>query len=162
MKLLYAEDEVSLSEAVCDILTYHNFIVDAVYDGADALYYALNSDYDGIILDIMMPKKDGISVLSELRAKGIKTPVLLLTAKSQVEDKITGLDFGADDYLSKPFDMGERLMISVGKHLPVSITVRVSQIFSLHFLYRAEFFSLLGVLFVSKKSTMHSIVIKWS
>ncbi len=109
MKLLYAEDEVALSEAVCDILAYHNYIVDPVYDGEDALYYALNEHYDGIVLDIMMPKKDGISVLKAIREKNINTPVLLLTAKSQIEDKITGLDSGADDYLSKPFNMGEFL-----------------------------------------------------
>lgn len=109
MKLLYAEDERSLSEAVVDILTYHKYVVDAVYDGEDALDYALSGDYDGIILDIMMPKRDGIEVLSALRKGGCKTPVLLLTAKTQVEDRIRGLDAGADDYLPKPFDMGELL-----------------------------------------------------
>lgn len=105
MKLLYAEDERSLSEAVVDILTYHNFLVDAVYDGADALAYAKNEQYDGIILDIMMPKRDGLSVLKELRADGCRTPILLLTAKAEVEDQIRGLDLGADDYLPKPFPM---------------------------------------------------------
>lgn len=109
MKLLYAEDERSLSEAVVDILTYHKYVVDAVYDGEDALDYALSGDYDGIILDIMMPKRDGIEVLSALRKGGCKAPVLLLTAKTQVEDRIRGLDAGADDYLPKPFDMGELL-----------------------------------------------------
>lgn len=109
MKLLYAEDEVAMSEAVTDILTYHKYIVDSVYNGTDALDYALCDEYDGIILDIMMPGMDGISVLKAIRQKGIRTPVLLLTAKSQVEDKIQGLDCGADDYLSKPFDMGELL-----------------------------------------------------
>ena len=109
MKLLYAEDEHSLSEAVVDILTYHKYIVDAVYDGADAYDYAISGDYDGIILDIMMPKRDGIDVLAELRKKGCTTPILLLTAKSQIEDRILGLDTGADDYLPKPFDMGELL-----------------------------------------------------
>ena len=109
MKLLYAEDERSLSEAVVDILTYHKYIVDAVYDGADAYDYAISGDYDGIILDIMMPKRDGIDVLAELRKKGCTTPILLLTAKSQIEDRILGLDTGADDYLPKPFDMGELL-----------------------------------------------------
>lgn len=107
MKLLYAEDEPALSEAVVDYLTYHNYIVDAVYDGADALDYGLSGTYDGIILDIMMPKCDGLEVLSTLRRSGCRTPVLLLTAKTQVEDRIHGLDSGADDYLPKPFDMGE-------------------------------------------------------
>lgn len=109
MKLLYAEDEKSMSEAVVDILTYHKYIVDAVYDGEEALDYALAERYDGIILDIMMPKKDGYEVLKTLRQNGINTPVLLLTAKSEVEDRIMGLDMGADDYLPKPFAMGELL-----------------------------------------------------
>ena len=107
MKLLYAEDEPALSEAVVDYLTYHKYIVDAVYDGAEAYDYAISGEYDGIILDIMMPKMDGLEVLSALRRNGCRTPVLLLTAKTQVEDRILGLDTGADDYLSKPFDMGE-------------------------------------------------------
>ena len=109
MKLLYAEDEKSMSEAVVDILTYHKYIVDAVYDGEEALSYALAEQYDGIILDIMMPGKDGFEVLKTLRQKGNNTPVLLLTAKSEVEDRILGLDMGADDYLPKPFAMGELL-----------------------------------------------------
>lgn len=109
MKLLYAEDEQAMSEAVTDILTYHKYIVDAVYNGKDALEYALADSYDGIILDIMMPEMSGIEVLRELRKKGCRTPILLLTAKSQVEDKIEGLDAGADDYLPKPFEMGELL-----------------------------------------------------
>lgn len=109
MKLLYAEDERSLSEAVVDILTYHKYVVDAVYNGEDAFDYAISGNYDGIILDIMMPKRDGIEVLSALRKRGCKTPVLLLTAKTEVEDRIRGLDAGADDYLPKPFDMGELL-----------------------------------------------------
>lgn len=109
MKLLYAEDEPALSEAVVDYLTYHKYIVDAVYDGASAYNYAMSGDYDGIILDIMMPKRNGLEVLSELRRNGCRTPVLLLTAKTQVEDRIHGLDSGADDYLPKPFDMGELL-----------------------------------------------------
>lgn len=109
MKLLYAEDERSLSEAVVDILTYHKYIVDAVYNGEDAFNYAMSGDYDGIILDVMMPKRSGIEVLSALRKNGCKTPILLLTAKTQVDDRIRGLDAGADDYLPKPFDMGELL-----------------------------------------------------
>lgn len=109
MKLLYAEDERSLSEAVVDILTYHKYVVDAVYNGEDAFDYAMTGDYDGIILDIMMPKRDGMEVLSALRKNGCKTPILLLTAKTQIDDRIRGLDAGADDYLPKPFDMGELL-----------------------------------------------------
>jgi len=109
MKLLFAEDEVSLSEAVVDILTYHNYQVDAVYDGAEALAYARTEQYDGIILDVMMPKLTGFQVLEQLRADGCRTPVLLLTAKSEVDERILGLDLGADDYMSKPFHMGELL-----------------------------------------------------
>ena len=107
MKLLYAEDEPALSEAVVDYLTYHKYIVDAVYDGTEAYEYAMSGEYDGIILDIMMPGRDGLDVLSALRRNGCRTPVLLLTAKTQVADRIRGLDTGADDYLPKPFDMGE-------------------------------------------------------
>ncbi len=109
MKLLYAEDEIAMSEAVVDVLEYHKYTVDAVYDGDDALYYARHGDYDGIILDIMMPKRSGTEVLKELRQSGIGTPVLLLTAKGEVDDRIAGLDLGADDYLTKPFAMGELL-----------------------------------------------------
>ena len=109
MKLLYAEDEISMSEAVVDILTYHKYNVDAVYDGADALAYAETEQYDGIILDIMMPKLSGLEVLEQLRKKGNNTPILLLTAKVEIEDRIQGLDMGADDYLPKPFAMGELL-----------------------------------------------------
>lgn len=105
MRLLYAEDEVSMSEAVVDILTYHKYIVDAVYDGEEALAYALAGQYDGIILDIMMPKLDGLEVLRRLRSTGCRTPILLLTAKTGTEDQIHGLDLGADDYLPKPFPM---------------------------------------------------------
>ena len=109
MKLLYAEDERSLSEAVVDVLQYHKYIVDAVYDGQDALDYAQNDQYDGIILDVMMPRLSGLQVLERLRAAGCRTPVLLLTAKGEVEDRIQGLDAGADDYLAKPLAMGELL-----------------------------------------------------
>lgn len=109
MKLLYAEDEISMSEAVVDILTYHKYNVDAVYDGADAFAYAEAEQYDGIILDIMMPKLSGLEVLEQLRKKGNHTPILLLTAKVEIEDRIQGLDMGADDYLPKPFAMGELL-----------------------------------------------------
>lgn len=109
MRLLLAEDEKELSNALVAVLKHNHYSVDAVYDGADAYDYALAANYDGIILDIMMPKMDGLTVLSKLRAKGIDTPVLLLTAKSEIDDRIAGLDTGADDYLTKPFAMGELL-----------------------------------------------------
>ena len=109
MKLLYAEDELAMAEAVTDVLTFHKYSVDTVYDGADALDYARNEEYDGIILDVMMPNMSGFEVLNRLRAEGNTTPVLLLTAKAEVEDRIEGLDLGADDYLPKPFAMGELL-----------------------------------------------------
>lgn len=109
MKLLYAEDEAAMSEAVVDILTYHKYSVDAVYDGEQALHYALSEAYDGIILDIMMPGMSGLEVLQALRRRGNTTPILLLTAKAEIEDRIQGLDMGADDYLPKPFAMGELL-----------------------------------------------------
>ncbi len=109
MRLLLAEDEKDLSRALCAILKHNNYSVDAVYNGQDALDYGLDENYDGIILDLMMPKKNGLEVLRELRSKGISTPVIILTAKSEVEDRILGLDTGADDYLTKPFNMGELL-----------------------------------------------------
>lgn len=109
MKLLFAEDEIGLSEAVVDVLQYHKYTVDAVYDGQDALDYALSGHYDGIILDIMMPKLSGLQVLKRLRDARVGTPILLLTAKAEVDDRIKGLDLGADDYLTKPFAMGELL-----------------------------------------------------
>lgn len=109
MKLLLAEDEKAMSEALVDILTFHHYAVDAVFDGEDALAYAESGIYDGVILDIMMPKHDGLSVLEAMRAQGLRTPVLLLTAKSEVEDITNGLDMGADDYLTKPFAMKEFL-----------------------------------------------------
>lgn len=109
MRLLLAEDEKEMSNALVAILKHNNYSVDAVYDGADALDFGLSQNYDGIILDIMMPKMNGLEVLEKLRAQGIHTPILMLTAKSQIEDRIKGLDTGADDYLSKPFAMGELL-----------------------------------------------------
>lgn len=109
MRLLLAEDEKDLSKALCAILKHNNYSVDPVYNGQDALDYSLCENYDGIILDLMMPKKNGIEVLSELRKEGVSTPVLILTAKADVDDRIVGLDAGADDYLTKPFDMRELL-----------------------------------------------------
>ena len=109
MKLLLAEDEVDMSDALTDILTFHKYIVDAVYDGEEALDYARLGNYDGIIMDIMMPKMDGLTVLKTLRAEGCQVPILMLTAKSEIEDRVAGLDLGADDYLAKPFAMDELL-----------------------------------------------------
>ena len=109
MKLLLAEDEPAMSEAVTDILEYHRYQVDAVSDGKEALDYIHAGDYDGIVMDIMMPGLTGLEVLKQIRKEGNRTPVLLLTAKSQIEDRIEGLDAGADDYLPKPFAMGELL-----------------------------------------------------
>ena len=109
MRVLVVEDEKYLADALSHILKDNRYTVDTVYDGEDGLDYGLSGVYDVIVLDIMLPKKDGISVLKELRSEGIKTPVLLLTAKSEISDKITGLDSGADDYLAKPFNSGELL-----------------------------------------------------
>lgn len=109
LRLLLAEDERSLSRAVTTILEKNNYSVDAVYDGAEALDYLQSGSYDTVILDVMMPKLDGLTVLKRLRAKGDRTPVLMLTAKAEIEDKVAGLDGGADDYLTKPFDTRELL-----------------------------------------------------
>lgn len=109
MKILLAEDEKELSNALVMLLSHNNYVVDAVYDGEDALSYAQEIDYDIIILDIMMPKLNGYQVLSKLREKNCKAPILMLTAKSHVDDKVTGLELGADDYLTKPFEMKELL-----------------------------------------------------
>lgn len=109
MRILLAEDEQELSNALVAILKHNNYSIDPVYNGADALDYGLSENYDVIILDIMMPKMSGLEVLENLRKQGIHTPILMLTAKSEIQDRIQGLDMGADDYLSKPFAMGELL-----------------------------------------------------
>ena len=109
MRLLLAEDEKDLSRALVTILERNNYSVDAVYDGEAALEYLESSNYDGLILDIMMPEKDGLTVLKTIRAQGNPIPVLLLTAKSEIDDRVTGLDAGADDYLTKPFSFRELL-----------------------------------------------------
>lgn len=109
MRLLLAEDERSLSRAIVAILEKNNYAVDAVYDGAEALDYLRTGHYDGAILDIMMPHMDGITVLRQLRTDGDTTPVLILSAKSEVDDKVNGLDAGANDYLTKPFAARELL-----------------------------------------------------
>lgn len=107
MRLLLAEDEKELSNALVAVFKHNKYSVDAVYDGQDAYDWAKNGNYDGIILDIMMPKMSGLEVLEKLRHEGVTIPILLLTAKSEIEDRIKGLDLGADDYLPKPFDTGE-------------------------------------------------------
>lgn len=109
MRILLAEDDKSLSNAICTILKYNNYSVDAVYDGQEALDYLESNIYDAVVLDLMMPKVDGISVLKQLRRNKNNIPVLILTAKSEVEDKVLGLDCGADDYLTKPFATNELL-----------------------------------------------------
>ena len=109
MRLLYAEDEKSLARAVSTILLKNNYSVDVVYDGQAALDYLATGNYDGAILDVMMPKADGFEVLRQMRARGDSTPVLLLTARGEIDDRVTGLDSGANDYLTKPFDMKELL-----------------------------------------------------
>lgn len=109
MRLLLAEDERMLSEALVSILTHNNYSVDAVYDGQEALDYLENGEYDGAILDIMMPKMDGLTVLRRIRGAGMTLPVLMLTAKSEIDDRVEGLDSGADDYLTKPFAAKELL-----------------------------------------------------
>ncbi|MCI1723787.1 MAG: response regulator transcription factor [Lachnospiraceae bacterium] len=109
MKLLLAEDTIDLSRAEVAVLSHEGYEVDAAYDGEQALQLITAGTYDGIILDIMMPKMTGLEVLTEIRSRGITAPVLLLTAKAEIDDRVTGLDMGADDYLTKPFAMKELL-----------------------------------------------------
>ena len=109
MRILLVEDERELSNALVAILTRSNYSVDPVYDGEDALYYLETENYDAVILDIMIPKIDGIEVLKTMRKEGNKIPVIMLTAKSEIDDRVVGLDSGADDYLTKPFASKELL-----------------------------------------------------
>jgi DNA-binding response OmpR family regulator len=109
MRLLLAEDERELSKALVAILKHSNYSVDAVYDGEEALLYLQTENYDGAILDIMMPKIDGITVLKTIREKGNNIPVIMLTAKAEIDDRVVGLDSGANDYLTKPFATKELL-----------------------------------------------------
>lgn len=109
MKLLIAEDEIDLAEALTAFFEKNQFTVDAVHNGADAFDYAVEGGYDAIILDVMMPKLDGIEVLKRLREKGVNTPIMMLTAKAQKDDRVEGFDAGADDYLPKPFAPDELL-----------------------------------------------------
>lgn len=109
MRLLIAEDELDLAEALTVFFEKNHFSVDAVHNGFDAYEYAASGGYDGVILDVMMPKMNGIQALERLRAEGCRTPIMMLTAKGQKDDRITGFNAGADDYLPKPFDPDELL-----------------------------------------------------
>ncbi|MBQ8431258.1 MAG: response regulator transcription factor [Clostridia bacterium] len=109
MRLLIAEDDVKLLKTLTHLFTLQHYLVDGVNNGKDALDYALSGEYDGLVLDIMMPGMDGITVLKELRAAGITTPALFLTARTEVYQRVEGLDAGADDYLPKPFATAELL-----------------------------------------------------
>ncbi len=109
MKVLIVEDNYELNKTLKEILELNGYLVESAYDGEEALDYILSGDYDIIILDILLPKLDGYDVCKIIRDKGIKTPVLMLTAKGTIQDKVKGLDIGADDYLVKPFDIEELL-----------------------------------------------------
>ena len=109
MRILFAEDDRDLNTAVKTLLTRSGYQVDAVFDGQEAVDYAEAETYDGMILDWMMPEMDGVTALRRMRKQGVRTPCLLLTARDAVEDRVTGLDAGADDYLPKPFNANELL-----------------------------------------------------
>ncbi len=109
MKILVVEDERLLSNAICRLLQEAGYFTDAVYDGADALYHIQEAAYDLIVLDVMLPEMDGLDVLERVRKDGIHAPILLLTAKNTIPDKVKGLNAGADDYMTKPFDTDELL-----------------------------------------------------
>lgn len=109
MRILIVEDEVRLAEAISEIVNEEKYDSDMVYTGVDGLYYASTEIYDCIILDVMLPEMDGFEVLKEIRKKGIETPILMLTARDEVKSKVKGLDYGADDYMTKPFDVEELL-----------------------------------------------------
>lgn len=107
MRILVVEDDRDISSAICKVLKLNNFYTDAVYDGVEALKYLDYDEYDCVILDIMMPRLDGLSTVKRMRERNDFTPVIILTAKADIDDKVLGLDTGADDYLSKPFSMKE-------------------------------------------------------
>lgn len=109
MRLLIVEDEEHLAEALTQILKKHNYSVDAVHDGPSGLDNALSGIYDLVLLDVMLPGMDGMSILKSLRTEGVMTPVIMLTAKGEISDKVAGLDYGADDYIAKPFSTEELL-----------------------------------------------------
>ncbi|MDF2537298.1 MAG: two component transcriptional regulator, winged helix family [Herbinix sp.] len=112
MRILIVEDETTLAEALAEIIRQQKWSADAVYNGRDGLDYGLSNIYDVIVLDIMLPVMNGLEVLKELRTQGISVPIIILTAKSEIQNKITGLDTGADDYLTKPFS-AEELMARI-------------------------------------------------
>ena len=131
MRILYAEDEVALARAVAKILEKNNYTVDVVHNGLDALDYLQNGNYDIAILDIMMPKMDGITLLRRLRTIGITIPIIMLTAKAEIDDKVLGLDSGANDYLTKPFDTKEllaRIRVLTRGQRPVDSTIQFGNI----------------------------------
>lgn len=131
MRILYAEDEVALARAVAKILEKNNYTVDVVHNGMDALDYLQSGNYDIAILDVMMPKMDGILVLRKLRSMGISIPVIMLTAKVEIDDKVLGLDSGANDYLTKPFDTKEllaRIRVLTRGTRPVDSTIQFGNI----------------------------------
>ncbi len=109
MKILVVEDDKAVSKVLQNILEKEDYSVDLAFDGEDGIYYALNEEYDLIVLDVMMPKKNGFEVIEVLRQNNISTPTLMLTAKNEVDDRVQGLDLGADDYMSKPFELKEFL-----------------------------------------------------
>ena len=126
MRLLFAEDEQDLNDIICQKLRKEGYPVDACYDGAQALEYLAVMDYDAVILDIMMPRVDGYAVLKQLRSEGKMTPVLFLSARDSIEDRVLGLDSGANDYLIKPFSFAElmariRTMIRLAKGSPTTL-----------------------------------------
>ena len=131
MRILLAEDERSLSRVLVTIFQKNNYSVDAVYDGEEALSYLQSGNYDVAVLDIMMPKVDGITVLKKTRLSGNQIPILMLTAKGEVDDKVLGLDSGANDYLPKPFDTKEllaRLRAITRSHISADTKLRMGNI----------------------------------
>lgn len=120
MRVLLVEDDKYIARAVAEILKKNKYTVDLACNGEDGLYHALSDVYDIVILDIMLPKKDGLTILKEVREAGIDVPVILLTAKGEIEDKVKGLDLGADDYLPKPFHPDELLarLRALGRRKP--------------------------------------------
>ena len=109
MNVLIAEDEQGLANALAQILREKNYQVDVVYNGEDALYYVQNADYDAFVCDVMLPRMNGFDVVKEARRQGVNTPIIMLTARTSLSDKVTGLDAGADDYMTKPFQPAELL-----------------------------------------------------
>ncbi len=109
MKILIVEDEIRLADALKEIMMESKYLCDVVYNGTDGLDYAINGNYDVLILDVMLPGLDGLSVVQEMRRHGLQTPVLMLTARDEISDKVSGLDHGADDYMTKPFEPRELL-----------------------------------------------------